>query len=189
MRFIFMFIIAVCVLLFLIKLRWLNNRTIYDKVGKYQTPPKIPGPKLNPPPPKILCPYLLRHANSKLIKIKLLAANVFIKGMFQVLNLQCLFNFYNGYQTFLLPIYQSGPIFRLWLKLRINPSKGSLLPGIVSLSQLPSWSECDCFILWLLFLDNVDNSKYCGCTKNNFPHCNCCSDFKEVSYKGIIVSK
>ena len=76
-------------------------------------PPKNPWTKIEPPPPKILCPYLLRHANSKLIKIKLFAANVFIKGMFQVLNLQCLFNFYNGYQTFLLPIYQSGPIFRL----------------------------------------------------------------------------
>ena len=144
-----MFIIAVCVLLFLIKLRRLKNRSIYDKVGKYQTPQKSLDQNWTPhAPPKILCPYLLRHANSKLIKIKLFAANVFIKGMFQVLNLQCLFNFYNGYQTFLLPIYQSGPIFRLWLKLRINPSKGSLLPGIVSLSQLPSWSECDCFFFY-----------------------------------------
>ena len=42
MRFFLMFIIAVCVLLFLIKLRWLNNRSIYDKVGKYQTPQKSP---------------------------------------------------------------------------------------------------------------------------------------------------
>ena len=41
MRFsILMFISAVCVLLFLIKLRWLKNRSIYDKVGKYQTPQK-----------------------------------------------------------------------------------------------------------------------------------------------------
>ena len=41
MRFsILMFISAVCVLLFLIKLRWLKNRSIYDKVGKYQTPKK-----------------------------------------------------------------------------------------------------------------------------------------------------
>ena len=44
MRFFLMFIIAVCVLLFLyIKLRWLKNRSIYDKVGKYQTPKKSLG--------------------------------------------------------------------------------------------------------------------------------------------------
>ena len=73
----------------------------------------IKPPKIEPPLPQILCLYLLRHANSKLIKTKLFAANVFIKGMFQVLNLQCLFNFYNGYQIFILPIYQSGPIFSL----------------------------------------------------------------------------
>ena len=35
-----MFLIAVCVLLFLIKLRWLKNRSIYDKDGEYQTPKK-----------------------------------------------------------------------------------------------------------------------------------------------------
>ena len=52
-------------------------------------PPKNPRTKIDPPPPpppQILCQYLLRHANLKLIKIKLFAANIFIKGMFQVLN-------------------------------------------------------------------------------------------------------
>ena len=84
-----MLIIAVCVLLFLIKLRWLKNRSIYDKVGKYQTPKKSLDQNWSPPPPpQILCQYLLRHANLKLIKIKLklFAANIFINGMFQVLN-------------------------------------------------------------------------------------------------------
>ena len=65
--------------------------------------------------------------------------------------------------------------------------------ALSSLGSCPSHSyhpgaNVTVFFLWLLFLDNVDNSKYCGCTKNTFPHCNCCSDFKEVSYKGIIVS-
>ena len=146
-----MFIIAVCVLLFLIKLRWLNNRSIYDKVGKYQTPQKSPDQNWIPHTYKSYAHTYWDMQTLKLIKIKLFAANIFIKGMFQVLNLQCLFNFYNGYQTFLLPIYQSGPIFRLWLKLWINPSKGSLLPGIVSLSQLPSWSECNCFFFMAPF--------------------------------------
>ena len=50
-------------------------------------PPKNPWTKIDPPPPpQILCQYLLRHANLKLIKIKLFAANIFINGMFQVLN-------------------------------------------------------------------------------------------------------
>ena len=51
-------------------------------------PPKSPWTKIDPPPPppQILCQYLLRHANLKLIKIKLFAANIFINGMFQVLN-------------------------------------------------------------------------------------------------------
>ena len=33
--------------------------------------------------------------------------------MFQVLNKQCLLNVYSGYQTFLLPICQSGPAVTL----------------------------------------------------------------------------
>ena len=54
-------------------------------------PPKNPWTKIDPPPPpppQILYQYLLRHANLKLIKIKLklFAANIFINGMFQVLN-------------------------------------------------------------------------------------------------------
>ena len=52
MRFFLMFIIAVCVLLFLIKLRWLKNRSIYDKVGKYQTPQKSLDQNWTPHPHK-----------------------------------------------------------------------------------------------------------------------------------------
>ena len=81
-----MFIIANCMLLFLIKLRWLNNRSIYDKVGKYQTPQKSPDQNWIPHTYKSYAPTYWDMQTLKLIKIKLFAANIFIKGMFQVLN-------------------------------------------------------------------------------------------------------
>lgn len=84
-RFFLMFIMAVCVLLFLIKLRWLKNRSIYDKVSTYQ-PPKNPWTKIEPPTPTNPTPILIENLNLKLIKIKLFAANILIKGMFQALN-------------------------------------------------------------------------------------------------------
>ena len=61
---------------------------VFEKKLPPLPPPKKKknGPKLNPPHPQILCPYLLRHADLKLEKIMLFAANIFIKGMFQVLN-------------------------------------------------------------------------------------------------------
>ena len=86
MRFFPMFFIPVCVLLFLIKIRWLKNRSIYDNDRKYQTPKKYLDQNRTPPHPQILCPYLLRHADLKLEKIMLFATDIFIKGMFQVLN-------------------------------------------------------------------------------------------------------
>ena len=87
MRFFFMFIIAVCVLLFLINLRWLNNRSIYDKVGKYQTPQKSLDQNWIPHTYKSYAHTYWDMQTLKLIKIKLFAAaNIFIKGMFQVLN-------------------------------------------------------------------------------------------------------
>ena len=62
MRFFFMFIIAVCVLLFLIKLRWLKNRSIYDKVN--------PWTKIEPPTPKNPMPILVETCKLKTNKDK-----------------------------------------------------------------------------------------------------------------------
>lgn len=50
-------------------------------------PPKNPWTKIEPRTPSNPMPILTElDANLKLIKIKLFAANIFVKGMFQVLN-------------------------------------------------------------------------------------------------------
>ena len=63
MRFFLMFIIAVCVLLFLIKLRWLKNRGIY-KLANIK-PPKNPWNKIEPPTPTNPMPILIETCKLK----------------------------------------------------------------------------------------------------------------------------
>lgn len=49
--------------------------------------------------------------------------------------------------------------FRLWLKLRGNTHspRAPLLLGIMSFSQVPIWSKCDCF-LWFLFFFQISST-------------------------------
>ena len=110
----------------------------------------IKPPKIEPLLPQILCLYLLRHANSKLIKIKLFAANVFIKDMFQVLNLQCLFNFYNGYQTSSCQYIKVVPFLGCDLNSGLTPHRALSSLGSCPSHVYHSGANVTVF-LWLLF--------------------------------------